>query len=318
MVNIQVKCDTALGLPYEGEGSGITLSANGDILTNAHVVGKYCQKFWVTLNDGSRYGAKLIGKSLSHDVALLSIAATKGDRRLTPISIRDSASVREGESVYALGSPYGLRNSFTSGVVSSVYRRLANSPSDRRLLNNFIQTDVAINPGNSGGALVDGQARLIGVNTAGVSASGGNDGVNFAIQLTSPCGWPGDLRRYGRFKPPFLGVKIADALTPTLARRLHLTVSKGLLIKSVRRGSPADLAGLKGGRDTVKIGDRRILTGGDVIVSLNGRPVDNASRFMEAIEACHPGDTITLNTLRNGKPLQARIKLSDRPRNPDR
>jgi S1-C subfamily serine protease len=295
-------------VPEQGTGSGVILTPDGYILTNAHVV-EDAQRLEVTLLDGKTYKARLVGGDISKDVALLKI--DPGAEKLPTIQMGNSDDLQVGQMVYAIGNPFGLNSTLTTGVISSLGRTL--KAQNGRLIEGVIQTDAAINPGNSGGPLLNSAGQVIGINTAIFSPSGSSAGIGFAIPSNSARRIAQDLISMGRIVRPYLGVEIALEVTPGLAQALELPVKRGLMISRVVPGSPAAQAGLQPAKKALVIGNRRILLGGDIITAYDGRPAESADRFMNYIESKRPGETLILNVMRDGKPLMITVKLAERP-----
>jgi S1-C subfamily serine protease len=295
--------------PEEGMGSGVILTANGYILTNAHVVAN-AQQLEVMLLNGKTYKAKLIGGDVSRDVALIKIEP--GNLKLPTISLGDSAHLQVGQMVYAIGNPFGLNSTLTTGVISSLGRTL--KAQNGRLMENIIQTDAAINPGNSGGPLLNSAGQLIGINTAIFSPSGSNAGIGFAIPVNSARRIAEDLIATGHVVRPFLGIEIGMEINPHLAEALNLPVKHGLMVARVLNAAPAEKAGLHGAGKVLVIGNRQIPVGGDIIVAYDGQPAVSAERFMNYIESKRPGGTVRFSINRNGQTMNLDVKLEERPR----
>ncbi len=296
-------------VPQRGMGSGLIVTPDGYILTNAHVV-EEARRLEVTLLDGKTFPAKVVGGDLSRDVALIKIDP-KG-AKLPVITLGSSKNLRVGQAVYAIGNPFGLNSTLTTGVISSLGRTLR--AENGRLMENIIQTDAAINPGNSGGPLLNSQGELIGINTAIFSPSGASSGIGFAVPVDSARRILDDLLTQGRVVRPFIGVEIGMEINPTLAEALNLPVDHGLMVADVLAGSPAQKAGLHGADRLLEVGNRRIPVGGDIIVALDGQPVEGADQFLNAIESKRPGDTIQLDVVRDGKATSVPVTLKERPR----
>jgi len=294
-------------IPEEGMGSGVILTSDGYILTNAHVVAD-AQKLEVMLLNGKTYKAKLIGGDISRDVALIKI--DPGNQKLPTITLGNSEHLQVGQMVYAIGNPFGLNSTLTTGVISSLGRTL--KAQNGRLMENIIQTDAAINPGNSGGPLLDSAGHLIGINTAIFSPSGSNAGIGFAIPVNSARRIAEDLISYGHVVRPYLGVEIGMEINPHLAEALNLPVKQGLMVARVIKNAPAEKAGLHGAGKVLAIGNRQIPLGGDVLVSYDGHAATTAERFMNYVESKRPGDTLNLQINRNGQPLTINVKLEER------
>jgi serine protease Do len=264
---------------FEGIGSGVIVDAkHGYILTNAHVV-KDAKIIIITLKDGRRLQGKTIGADKKSDIAVIQVKA----KHLSAISFGDSDNLKVGDFVAAIGNPFGLNQTVTSGVISGLGR----SHLGIEGYENFIQTDAPINPGNSGGALVDMQGKLVGINTAIVTPYlvGGSVGIGLAIPSNMAKSVMNQVIKYGKVKHSLIGV-IVQNITPALADALHISKTTGALISEVSPGFPAAKAGIK---------DK------DIIVSLNGKPIRNAFQVSNNIGLLRPGTKITLQVLRNNK-----------------
>lgn len=299
--------------PVEGAGSGVILTEDGYILTNAHVV-RESESIEVTLLNGKSYKARLVGGTLSKDIALLKIDS---EEPLPTIEIGNSDDLLVGQSVYAIGNPFGFNSTLTTGIISSVARELPTQ--NGRLIENVIQTDAAINPGNSGGPLLDSAGRLIGVNTAIISPSGGSLGIGFAIPINVARRVASDLIQHGRVIRSFLGIRVAYEISPPLAQALNLPVDRGLMVANVVEGSPADRAGIQPADKTLRIGNRHLLLGGDIITGYDDREVEYdeehraISRFVNYIESRRPGEVVKLKVVRDGRHLTIPVTLQERP-----
>jgi S1-C subfamily serine protease len=278
----------------QGSGSGFVWDAQGHVVTNYHVVAG-ADVARVTLADQSNWDAKLVGWAPEKDVAVLKIDAPAA--RLHPLPLGSSDDLRVGQKVFAIGNPFGLDQTLTTGVISALGREIqsmANVP-----IRDVIQTDAAINPGNSGGPLLDSAGRLIGINAAIYSPSGASAGIGFAIPAHSVEWAVPDLIQYGRIQRPSLGVQPAP---DAWMRRLGL---EGTMIYRVTRGSGADRAGLRG-LDRDVLGRVRL---GDVILTLDGQPVQSGGDLLLALEGKKPGDTVRLGLLRDGRKTEVDVKL---------
>ncbi|MDR6769613.1 Do family serine endopeptidase [Azospirillum sp. BE72] len=264
------------GRPQVSAGSGVIVdAANGYVVTNSHVV-ENAQEIAVTLKDRRRLRAKLIGRDAATDIALLQIKAES----LTALPLGDSDRAKVGDFVVAIGNPFGLGQTVTSGIVSALGR----SGLKIEGYEDFIQTDASINPGNSGGALVNFQGELIGINTAIIGPAGGSVGIGFAVPVTIVRSVMEQLREYGEVRRGRLGVAIQD-LTPDLAESLNLKGDEGALIAKIERGSPADSGGLRSG---------------DVVVAVDGRAIRSATDFRNRIGLLRVGTPVQLTVVRNG------------------
>jgi S1-C subfamily serine protease len=287
-----------------GTGSGFVIDDQGRVVTNDHVVDGATS---VTVRFGEKEDpipAKVLGADPSSDVALLKIDPGKVKGGIKPVTLGDSSKLRVGEPTVAIGSPFGLDGSLTTGVVSALDRTVK-SPNGFGI-DGVIQTDAAINPGNSGGPLLDGQGRVIGVN-AQIATNGAdsNSGVGFAIPVNTVKQVVPSLERSGSIKRAFLGVSTAD-VTPDVAKQLGLTVQNGALVGSVVNGGPADKAGIRAAGP-----DGR---GGDVIVAVNGKAITQPDDVATAISSLKPGDQARVEVLRGSKRTTLTVTLGDRPK----
>jgi serine protease Do/serine protease DegQ len=273
--------------PFQSAGSGVIFDAHsGYIVTNAHVV-ENASEITVTLQDGRDLKAEIIGSDTPSDVAVLKV---KPDG-LTQIPLGDSAKMEVGDFVVAIGNPFGLQHTVTSGIISGLSRSGINPDG----YEDFIQTDASINPGNSGGALVNLRGELIGINTAILSRSGGNIGIGFAIPVNMARSVMEQLIHYGSVKRGQLGVSMYT-VTPDIAHSLGLPSAVGALVSQVVEGSPADQAGIRTG---------------DVITSVNGQPVKSNSELRNTIGLLRVGDKVEIGLLRDGKPLRVTAVIAD-------
>ena len=300
-------------LPQQGMGSGVILTADGYILTNAHVI-KDAKKLEVNLLGSKKsYPAKVVGGDLNYDTALIKIEPEPGQRFPT-IPLGTSDKLQVGQTVMAIGNPFGLKSTLTRGLISSLGRRLETQSG--RVVENVIQTDAAINPGNSGGALLDSAGRLIGINTAIYSPSGTSAGIGFAIPANTALRIANDLIQYGKIIRPYLGLGLGLEVTPRAAKILKLPVTKGLMIAKVYPDGPAARAGLRGPSRVLftKRGDK-VPVGGDVITAIDGKPVDTIDSFLNCLEAKHPGERVSIQVARGKSTLTFPITLEERPTN---
>ncbi len=280
-----------------GTGSGFIWDSAGHVVTNLHVIAD-ASTATVRLADGKDYPAKLIGVSRTHDIAVLQIKIPTSSA--VPIPIGTSHDLQVGQKVYAIGNPFGLDWTLTTGIVSALDRSLTGE--NGVLIQHLVQTDAAINPGNSGGPLLDSAGRLIGMNTAIYSPSGASAGVGFAVPVDTVNRVVPELIAKGRYASPSLGIQTDETLSRAIARQLGV---EGAAILQVRPGGPAALAGLRGAR----FGRRNSIYAGDVIVALNGKPVDSVARLLALLDDCKPGQVVQLKVWRDGKELQAPVTL---------
>jgi len=287
--------------PAKDQGSGFLISADGKILTNNHVVADQRQ-LEVTLTDQSRYKARLLSRDENNDLALLQIDP-RG--KLPSLHLGDSDGLQVGQKVLAIGNPFGLEGTLTVGIVSSLGRSIRGE--NERTLEGLIQTDAAINPGNSGGPLLDSAGNVVGINTA-ILGPNGNIGIGFAMPINRAKLMLDDFQA-GR-KRPKLGVSVVP-IAGDYADALRLPTQGGLLIQEVDPDSAAAHAGLRGGRQEVQIGNAQLLIGGDLIMSIDGKPVDRDDAISRALSTKRTGDTLELTIFRNGKTMNIRIRLGD-------
>jgi serine protease Do len=283
--------DGGEGLRGQGLGSGFILNADGLILTNHHVV-KDATDIRVRLADNTEYVAKVIGKDAATDVALIKLNGPP--KNLPTVVLGDSDALRQGDFVVALGSPFGLRETATLGIVSAKHRGGVNSGNP---YDDFLQTDAAINPGNSGGPLYNLRGEVIGINTAIVSPQIGS-GIGFAVPINMAKALLPQLQAKGRVTRGYLGVAVGD-LTPDLVKAFGLPAgSKGALVQQVVKDQPAAKAGLKSG---------------DVVTAVNGKPVDSSGALTRAVSLVTPGDKVTLTVLRDGSEKSFGFAVAQRP-----
>jgi Do/DeqQ family serine protease len=275
-----------------GLGSGVVVSPEGYILTNFHVIDG-ADEIEVAHNDGSKYKARVVGSDPESDLAVLRIPA---DHKLPVIAFGSSDSLRVGDVVLAIGNPFGVGQTVTSGIVSALGR----SQLGINTFENFIQTDAAINPGNSGGALVDANGHLVGINTAIYSQSGGSMGIGFAIPVSLAKNVMEQIVKTGGVTRGWVGIEVQE-ITPELAESFKLADTRGALIAGVMRGSPADKAGIKPG---------------DVLTQVAGKPVKDAQAMLELIAALEPGKTARFELKREGRVVGLDILIGKRPRPP--
>ncbi len=271
-----------------GLGSGVIITQDGYILTNNHVVDN-AEEIKVAMSDQREFTAKVIGTDPKTDVAVLKIPATG----LPYATLGDSSQIEVGDVVLAVGNPFGIGQTVTMGIVSAKGRGNIGIED----YEDFIQTDAAINPGNSGGALVDAEGRLVGINTAILSRSGGNHGIGFAVPINLARGVMDSLIEHGRVVRGFMGVTIQD-VTPSLAKEFNLSKSAGALVSDVTSGSPADKAGLKSG---------------DIITELNGKPIVDSRQLKLAVAQTAPGSKAAVKVLRDGKEKEFEVMLKELP-----
>ena len=280
-----------------GTGSGFIWDEAGHVVTNYHVV-EGASEAWVKLSDGRDYRAALVGASPGHDIAVLRIGV--GFKRPPPVPIGTSNDLKVGQKVFAIGNPFGLDWTLTNGIVSALDRSLGGD--GRNVIEHLIQTDAAINPGNSGGPLLDSAGRLIGINTAIYSPSGASAGIGFAVPVDTLMRVVPQIIHDGKYIAPSLGIEVHDGLNQRLASMLGV---QGVVILRINPGSTAESAGL---RSATIYRDGRI-TPGDIIVEINGKPVDTVGKLQAKIGDFKVGDTVQLTILREGKKIQLDVVL---------
>lgn len=281
-------------------GSGVLIDRKGHVLTNHHVVLK-ASKIHTTLASGKEFLADLVGADPDSDLAVLRVAL---DTEVQPIPLGRSSDLMIGETVVAIGNPFGLSHSVTTGVVSALNRSIQVG---EQTYKDFIQTDAAINPGNSGGPLLDSQGSVIGVNTA-IYGPGGNIGIGFAMPINTAKRMLDDFKNGRQFGRPVLGVSGAP-IFGGLAEALDLPREGGFLIYEVTRGSPAERAGLRGARRRVIVGNYEVLVGGDLIMAIDGQAMEGPNDLTRLLRRKRPGDTIELTIFRDGKTMKVKVEL---------
>jgi S1-C subfamily serine protease len=303
------------GGPSAAEGSGFVLDSAGHIVTNAHVVTdggagrKAASSVFVEFPDRNVVPAEIVGFDPFADVALLKVAPNGFD--LHPLELGDDSELVVGQPVAAIGSPFGEQQSLSTGIVSATDRSVK-SLTDFQI-EGAIQTDASINPGNSGGPLLDAGARVIGINQQIETSSGANDGVGFAVPVSAIKRSIAQLKEDGEVEYAYIGVS-SQALYPQLAERLGLDTEFGGLIAEVVSDGPADRAGLRGSDERVRFQAGAYQTGGDVILSVNGREVIRPDDLARFISSYRPGEEVTLEVLRaNGEVEDVRVTLGKRP-----
>jgi S1-C subfamily serine protease len=301
------------GLPQErrGEatGSGFVTAADGTILTNAHVVNG-ATKVTVQFQNDKTVPAKVVGKDESTDLAVLKV--DPAGLALHPLRLGDSTTVQVGDPTIAIGNPFGLERTLTTGVVSAT-KRTIQAP-DGFTIDGVIQTDAAINPGNSGGPLIDAAGRVIGVNSqieTGGTQGGGNVGIGFAVPIDTAKRIVPELKKSGRVERGYLG--ISSITIDRSLSDLNLPVAHGALVQSVQPGSPAAVAGIRAGDIQAQLNGDQIQLGGDIITAIDGKKVASKDDVSNAITAKKQGDKVTLTILRAGKRRSVQVTLANRP-----
>ncbi len=292
-------------VPQNESGSGFLIDRNGSILTNNHVVSGRAPEVQVTLSDRSKYKATIVYRDPRNDLALIKITP-KGN--LKHLLLGDSERLQVGQKVLAIGNPFGLEGTLTTGIISSLNRDIRDENSN--ILEGLVQTDAAINPGNSGGPLLDSNGNVIGINTA-ILGPGGNIGIGFAMPINRAKAM---LESYATGKqigpPPRLGVSVAQ-VEGDLAVELGLPAEGGLLIQRIEPGSPADVAGLRGPKRVAIIGGMYELgIGGDLIMAIDGKPANALDSLRTGLKNKKPGDKVELTLFRNGRKVNIAVVLT--------
>jgi S1-C subfamily serine protease len=285
-------------------GSGFIINGTGEILTNYHVISG-SQQVEVTLPDQSKYKATVLVRDRANDLALIKIEPKK---KLTYLNLGDSDHLQVGQKVLAIGNPFGLQGTLTTGVVSSVGRDI--DAENNRRMEGMIQTDASINSGNSGGPLLDSQGNVIGINTAIYGPNGGSVGIGFALPINRAKSMLDDYRAGRNFKQAKLGVNTVY-VAGDVAQALELPTGGGLLIQDVVAGSAADTGGLHGARRLVLIGNQEVGIGGDFITAIDGKKVSEPDAITRSLVKKHPGDALDLTVFRGGRTIEVKVKLGE-------
>jgi putative serine protease PepD len=313
VVEITVSSDSSSVSPFtepgsgesRAQGSGFVLDESGHVVTNQHVVDG-ADAVSVRLWNGSTYDATVVGTDASTDLAVLDVEAPASE--LHPLALGSSSSLSVGDGVVAIGSPYGLEGTITSGIVSALHRQI--EAPNGFAIDDAIQTDAAINHGNSGGPLLDATGRVVGVNAQIESESGGSDGVGFAVPSDTIRPIVRQLLETGSVEHAYLGVGVAT-ITQRAADELGLTA--GVALTSVREGTPAADAGLRAATDASSFEGEDVPTGGDVVTAIDGTRVTTADELRVQIDERKPGDTIRVTYVRDGDMLTVSVALDERP-----
>jgi len=303
-INVVKLAQTPFGtLRSEGSGSGFIVSEDGYVVTNDHVVSD-SSEINIVLYNGEEFQANLRGADPLNDVAVVKISP---NYKLNPVEIGDSDSMREGQFVVAIGSPFRLQNTITMGIVSALNRTLTSEGGFR--IEKVIQTDAAVNPGNSGGPLIDLGGKVVGVNTAIISTSGGSEGIGFSIPINTVKGIYTELIESGKIARPWLGITGTD-VTSQMVSAWKLGVDYGVLVIDFTEDSPAHTGGL---RDTFSRPGRSDFILGDIIVSINGNKISNNVDLLNVLLKYKPGDTVEMEVYREGSFLTFSVTLGERP-----
>ena len=301
-------------VPEEGTGSGFVYDTQGHIVTNYHVI-EGAEELLVTLANGQTYDATVVGTDAANDLAVIQIDA--GADLPEPLSLGNSDQLRVGQFVVAIGNPYGLQQTLTTGVVSAL-GRVIEGASDNSFIGEAIQTDAAINPGNSGGPLLDLRGRVIGVNSQIISPSGASSGIGFAVSANTVARVVSELIAQGYYAHPWLGADMV-ALSTSVTRMLReagmdVSTDSGLLVLDTETGGPADAAGLQGGAKWVRLGRYQLPVGGDIITAIDDQPVEDLQALTVYLETeAAVGETVVLTVLRDGTQITIPVTLGEDP-----
>lgn len=290
-----------------GSGSGSIIDKRGYVVTNVHVI-ENASVITISLSDGSSYEGKIVGQDKESDIAVLKFEVPQ-NVVLKTISFGDATNLKVGQKVIAIGNPFGLERTMTTGIISGLGRPIQES--QNVIIRNMIQTDAAINPGNSGGPLLDSQGRMIGINTIIYSKSGSSSGVGFAIPVSTARRVVSDLLKFGKVNR---GVMKLDLIqnTARIANYAGYNISTGMIVSRVRNGSRADQAGIKGGTQAVKYGTfnpQTIYLGGDIIVAIDNIEITKLADYYSALESKVPGDSVNVTVIRRGKKQTLKVVL---------
>jgi len=296
----------------KGSGSGSILDKQGHILTNYHVV-QGANELKVTLANGRDYPATFLDADADNDLALIKIEVPA--EQLTTIPLGDSVNLKVGQKVLAIGNPFGLERTLTTGVVSGLARPIR-SELTGKLIEGVVQTDAAINPGNSGGPLLNSRGQMIAINTLIYSPSGGSVGIGFAVPVNTAKRIVADILQYGRVRKPDLGIKgiPLSRLGPQLIRALELPVSEGYMVVRAFPGASADRAGIRGSNEQVQIGNYIFPIGGDIITKIDGQEVRQQDDIDHALNAKNVGDRVQIEVMRAGRRQTLSVQLAEMPR----
>jgi S1-C subfamily serine protease len=291
-------------------GSGFVIDGEGHILTNNHVV-EGASKVTVKLGDSEKtYEAEVVGTDPGTDIALLKVDAPDGE--IHPLSLGRSSEAEVGDPVVAIGNPFGLDRTVTSGIVSALQRQIE-APNGFSI-SHVIQTDAAINPGNSGGPLINAAGEVIGINAQIATGGGGNGnvGIGFAIPIDTVRAEIEQLKTKGEVEHAFIGIS-GGTVTPELAKAVNLPVEEGVIVQSVVKDGPADKAGIEAGGTSATINGEEVRLGGDIITEVDGKKLKSMDELVEIIQSSKPGDELTLTIIRGGDEKTADVTLGTQP-----
>jgi putative serine protease PepD len=298
--------------PKQGTGSGSILDKEGRILTNYHVI-QDAEKLDVKLSNNKSYEARVLGADPDNDLAVIQISAPTNELSVVPLGASKNLFV--GQKVLAIGNPFGLDRTLTTGIISGLSRPIR-SEMTQRLIDGAIQTDAAINPGNSGGPLLNSRGQMIGINTMIYSPSGGSVGIGFAVPVETAVRVINDIKQFGRVRKPRPGVNFIPLanLGERFIRAVDIPVNEGLMVVEVQSGSAAERAGLKGATQAVRYGRYQIPIGGDIIVALDGQKITSRDDYDRVLNNKNVGDRVQVDVMRDGRRLSLYMTLDEGPR----
>ena len=291
-------------VPAQGQGSGFILDKQGHILTNYHVI-EGAKQIEVTLSNRRKFPARVVGADRSHDIAVIQITAPD----LVPVTLGDSSRLQVGQKVFAIGNPFGLAGTMTRGIVSSI--RSVRTP-EGAFIDEAIQTDAAINPGNSGGPLLDSRGDVIGIDTMLMGSAAQSSGIGFAIPINTAKAVLNDLVTLGRVRRPALGIRTL-AIGPDLAGQMGLPADYGVLIVQTVSGGAAEKAGLRGGNQRAYLGNVPILTGGDLIIAIDGQKIEDTTDISRVMNQHRAGDKVSVTIYRGKQKMDVPVVLGELP-----
>jgi serine protease Do len=294
--------------PQQGQGTGFIIDKRGYILTNNHVV-ENARDITVTLSNGKKLTATLVGRDSASDLAVIKISNASINE---VVELGDSSALQVGQKALAIGNPFGLGQTLTTGIISALNRSIITE--DNTQIDDVIQTDAPINPGNSGGPLLNSSGEVIGINTSIFTTSGGYQGIGFAIPMNRAKEIAAELITSGKIARPWLG---SAAVIPVseLSGYLDFGIDKGLLLVQIYEGGPADQAGLKGGNRMVIVGRYRLLIGGDIMLSIDNNNISEKNDIDRVISKKKVGDKVRVKIFRDGKLLEVPVTLTEKPQN---
>jgi S1-C subfamily serine protease len=301
-------------VPQSGMGSGAIIDTQGHIVTNYHVI-RDAELLEVTLPNKTKHKAKVVGTDPNNDLAVIQIDVPRGG--LTPIPMGTSKGLQVGQKVLAIGNPFGLDRTMTTGIISALGRSIQSE--NGRIIDDIIQTDASINHGNSGGPLLNNQGQIIGINAAIVSPNDtGNYGIGFAIPADTVRRITDEILKLGYVRHAYLGIDARSLLSlgdnPGLADALDLNTDHGLLVGKVPPDGPLAQAGIRQGTKRVRIGNYLIQAGGDVILAVNGKDVNSFLELASEVDHHRPGETVTITVLRDNRKADLQVTLQEQPR----